>query len=467
MERKTVSETERPRMKQMCINWFLSYLRMLAGIKVKRQHPWIVGVTGSVGKSSFLSLAANVLGSVYNVKTTTKGNSETGLPLEILGLRESLSDYSFGTWMNICLRAPFAALKKEKWNCLVAEMGIDSPNPPKNMDHLLSIIRPDVGVFLSVAPVHTEQFAENVPQEDQADEGKLLDAIAHEKGKLVTTLLPSHTAICNADNPRILALVPNIRATVVLFGKKEHTNVRIVSHTTTITSGTTFVFEAEGNQLSLKLPQVIFEEYGTIIAAVLATGKVMHVPYEKSLSIIKKTFVLPPGRFSVFGGKKGSTLLDSSYNSSPDALFASLTFLSTQTGGRRIAVLGDMRELGPLAEIKHRETARLAATCADSIILVGPLMKKFAHDELIKLKFPKERHFSFLTSRGVGDFVASKLLRHGDTVLVKGSQNTIFLEEAVKELLADSKDMKKLCRQSDYWDGVRNTFFGEKGENLV
>jgi len=462
MEGKTNSETEYFHMKRFITQSVLSYIRFFARIKVKRQHPWIIGVTGSVGKSSFLSIASHVLGSVYLVKTTTKGNSETGLPLEILGLRDELADYSWDTWLRICLQVPFAALRREDWNCLIAEMGIDSPNPPKNMEYLLSIIRPDVGVFLSVAPVHTEQFAENLPKDEQSDEKKILDLIAREKGKLVTTLRPSQTAICNADDQRIMALLSEIHAKQVLFGTQKGTDVRLVSHTTDIKSGTTFVFEAEGQQLPLVLPQVVFKEYGSIIAAVLATCHVMHVPYGKSISIIQKTFTLPAGRFSVFEGKNGSTILDSSYNSSPDALSASLTFLSKQTGGKRIAVLGDMRELGPLAEIKHREMARLAAKSADIIILVGPFMKKYAHDELVKLKFPKENHYWFEKSPGVGEFVVLKLLKRGDTVLMKGSQNTIFLEEAVKEMLAHASDTAKLCRQSAYWDDVRNRFFGEK-----
>lgn len=450
-------------MKQQFINGVLSYLRFFARLKVQRQHPFIVGVTGSVGKSSFLSLSSAVLGSVYSMKTTTKGNSESGLPLEILGLRSSLSDYSFGTWATICFRAPFAAWKKEQWNCLLAEMGIDSPNPPKNMEYLLSIVRPQVGVFLSVAPVHTEQFAQGLSIKDKSNEDKILDAIAREKGKLVTTLLPAQTAICNADDPKIATLLPKIQAKTVTFGKQKNADVRIVSYATDIASGSSFVFEADGKQYSLSLPQVVFEEYGTIIAAVLATGKVMHIPYDKALFIIKKTFSLPPGRFSVLPGKNGSTLLDSSYNSSPDALRASLIFLSKQTGGKRVAILGDMRELGPLAEEKHREIVRLAATCADTIILVGPQMKIFALDELKKTKPAKDTVFWFEISKGVGEFVSTRLKR-GDTVLVKGSQNTIFLEEAVKELLENPKDGTKLCRQSDYWDSVRNTFFGEKGK---
>jgi UDP-N-acetylmuramoyl-tripeptide--D-alanyl-D-alanine ligase len=240
-----------------------------------------------------------------------------------------------------------------------------------------------------------------------------------------------------------------------------------VSHRTSIEHGTTFIFSAEGREYRLELPQVVFGEYGVTIAAVLAAGKAVHIPYEKTIACIHETFSLPAGRFSVLAGKNGSILLDSSYNSSPSALVAALGFLSGQRTGKRIAILGDMRELGPLAEAKHREAVRVAISSADIIILVGPLMKEYGISELHDRKFPREKQYWFLTSQGVGDFVCRKLLAPGDTVLVKGSQNTIFLEEAVAELLVHPEDTVNLCRQSPYWDSVRHSFFRKNGQNLV
>jgi hypothetical protein len=122
-------------MKNRLNNFILSYLRYWAKVKLARQHAWIIGVTGSVGKSSFLSVADHVLSSVYVTKVTRKGNSESGLPLEILSLRDMVSDYSLFSWIRVLFLAPIYAFMRESWNLLIAELGIDSPFSPKNMEY--------------------------------------------------------------------------------------------------------------------------------------------------------------------------------------------------------------------------------------------------------------------------------------------------------------------------------------------
>jgi UDP-N-acetylmuramoyl-tripeptide--D-alanyl-D-alanine ligase len=449
-------------MKQRINLWILSYLRFFSHMKIARQHPWIIGVTGSVGKSSFLSLFNAVAKQSYAVSTTMKGNSESGLPLEILGIRSLLHDYGVRSWMNVLLRAPFAALSKSSWNMLIAEMGIDSPEAPKNMEHLLSIVHPSIGVLLNIEPVHTEQFASGLSKEDQTNEDIILKRIASEKGKLVTTLKKEETAIINIDCPYIQNLQSAIKASVITVGSNAKCDIQLTAHSVSVEKGTTFTYVIRGNEYCLTLKDtILFREYGLVIAAVLAAGKAVHIPYEKTLQVIASSIALPAGRFSVFKGKHHSTIFDSSYNASPKAVASALALLQSQTQGKRIAVLGDMRELGPLALKKHTEIVKLAAQSADVIILVGPLMKMYGISVLHDLKFPKDHHHWFLTSKGVGEFVVKKYAAPKDTILVKGSQNTIFLEQVVKELLEQAEDEHKLCRQSAYWDQLRKKFFQE------
>jgi len=123
-----------------------------------------------------------------------------------------------------------------------------------------------------------------------------------------------------------------------------------------------------------------------------------------------------------------------------------------------VLILGDMRELGDLAEEKHRELASLIIKTKPRLVfLIGPLMKKYLYPELKKLNYPTKKLFIY-------DFAGQTLtditnnLQKNDFVLVKGSQNTIFLEIIVEHLLADKKDVKYLCRRGSYWDLERKNF---------
>jgi UDP-N-acetylmuramoyl-tripeptide--D-alanyl-D-alanine ligase len=162
---------------------------------------------------------------------------------------------------------------------------------------------------------------------------------------------------------------------------------------------------------------------------------------------------------SLIEGKNGSTILDSSYNSSPLALKSTINSLrDLKAEGKKTLVLGDMRELGPLAESEHRELADIVAETADRVVLVGPLMKKYLLPELQKRDIPVD---TFLSSLGVGEFlINSGYVNNGDIILVKGSQNEIFLEQVVLELMEKPEEAKNLlCRQSTYWEKMRRKFF--------
>ena len=439
----------------------LGWFRFWAKFKLIRFNGKTIGVTGSVGKSSFIHLLDIVVKIKFLVKTTFHGNSESGLPLEILGLRKYLTDYQLHTWIKIILLAPFYAFAPIDFEVLVAEMGIDGPNEPKNMSYLLKILTPDISVLLNVAPVHTLQFAEVVSKEDQLNEDKLIQAIAWEKGKLVTTQRSSKTAIINIDNKYIKALMPNIKAAKLTFGKDEKADYKQDNYSVSLKNGTSFYYSIFGKPYKLSLKNnVVFEEYGLVILAVIAAAFELEISIESSISIIEKNFRLPPGRMSVLKGINNSIILDSSYNSSPIALENSLNLLNlVAKKGSRIAILGDMRELGELTESKHKLAARFISNYCDYVVLVGPAMKKYTYPELMKLRFPKNKIKLFNTSEKVGIFMKERI-KNGDIVLVKGSQNTIFLETAVRDLIVESKKSNEvLCRQNKYWDKVRQEFF--------
>ncbi len=448
MARKTRNQNFNLIMKKIISKIILLYLRFFAKFKLKRINPVIIGVTGSVGKSSLISALHTIISSKYETKTTFKGNSESGIPLEILNIK--LNDFSWQDWLKAILLAPLKAIfANENYKVLIVEMGVDSPKEPKNMSYLLKIVKPQIGIILNIAPVHTEQFNGDV------------DAIAREKGLLLTTMEEKGKAIINIDDSRLTKLLSQIKAETVTFGWSKKSDFQIVKHEIhDFNSHFCFAYKDKTFDLSFK-DRIFSREYGHIFAAAILTSFLIGIDFGKATSLLQNNYISPPGRLTLLDGEKNSKIIDSSYNASPAAFSAIFDLIKNlKVSGRKIGILGDMRELGVLAQKEHEKVGVEAAKIFSTLILVGPLMKKFCFPALIKCGFPREKVFLFEKSEGVGDFVKEKLLTSGDLILAKGSQNTIFLEQAVYELMKEKEKVSKLlCRQSDYWRKTRKRFF--------
>jgi len=448
-------------MKQRII---LFFLRWAARRKLKRLHPFVIAVTGSVGKSTCLALLDSVISPSKKTRITKKGNSESGLPLEILGIRDELTDYRFFTWMRVVIHAIAIGLfgDTDSYDVLIAEFGIDSPYAPKNMSYLLSVIpNPDIAIVLSVATVHTEQFSDGLSDAEKTNEHILLRRIAKEKMLLARAVAQRGHVIVPSDVPYIMEETKDVQASVITVGTKVAALYHIEEVQATLHEGSSITFMYDKKTYHMIFPHmVVFPESASIIVSVIAATTLLHIPVKHSILAIEKMSRLPPGRFSILDGKKQTTIIDGSYNASPESMKAALLFLGSikTKKGRCIAVLGDMRELGPMSEGKHKEIAQIAAKTADYIICVGRLMRQFAIPELVRVGYDEKNIEAYETAEGVG-VTLSTLLRPGDVILVKGSQNTIFLETVVKELLHKADDVHLLCRQSKYWDEVRKQFF--------
>jgi UDP-N-acetylmuramoyl-tripeptide--D-alanyl-D-alanine ligase len=393
-------------MKQKISLFFLYYLRFFARLqlfKIKLLNPRlkIIGITGSAGKTSTLLAAEAALTPNFRVKTNYGGNSESGIPLNILGFKNP--DFSLLSWLIIALLTPIKLFTNWKiYDIYLLEMGIDSAQSPKNMSYLLSIVKPQIGVFLNVTPVHLENFSS-------------LEDIAQEKAKLVNT---AATAIINSTDPLV---------------KKYTKNKNTISIKPT----------------KIDIPGFFLPDiYNISLGAAIAIAKSINIDTYTAIDNLKNNFSLPPGRSTVLKGLNNSTIIDSSYNSSPLATTEMLNFLATYPSPK-ITILGDMRELGAASELSHQNLYKNALNSADTIISVGPETSRYFG--------PKAKKFLYWWQ--AADYLQSHPeLVEGSTILVKGSQNTIFLEELVKELLKNPKDAKKLCRQSPYWLNVKSKF---------
>jgi UDP-N-acetylmuramyl pentapeptide synthase len=462
----------------------LLYFRVLSRIqleKLKLINPSlkIIGISGSSGKTSTMNAIYAVLQDKFKVKYSYKANSETGIPLDILEF-EMPSKYSKSEWAKYILLAPFKIIFSwPKYDIYIVEMGVDGIDEPKNMRYLLKIITPDIGVYINVDTVHGVNYEHKLNNPKNFHDSKILvggagshvmdyievnetdgelnfnsqvlDTIARDKNLLVSALPKDGYLLLNPKDSRVLKSRE--------FAKCETKEI--------------FVTEI------IPFRQLLPEHYNLAFEFAIAIGNIFKISRSDSIKLINKNFVLEPGRASIFEGKYNSVLIDSSYNSSPNALHDLIDFLdlypkylksntvqllnyfqNPNLPFERIAILGDMRELGKNSKMEHRLAAENSLYKVDTYFLVGEDMRDYFKPRLIELGFDQSKIF---TKNKVGEILKDldNFLKNNlsnKIILIKGSQNTIFLEIAVKFLLKKTEDQKKLCRIGEMWDNKRVKF---------
>lgn len=417
---------------------------MAAKLQLAKSKPIIIGIGGGAGKTSVCKLLSIILREKYKVKASGGLNTETGVPLSILNLPPN--DYSFFDWTRIGLLIPIKLMTQwKKYDFCIAEMAIEKPN---DMDYLLKIIKPKIAALTNITLEHSENFDPFV-RDKKEQEKEVLKLIEKEEGKLIQNLPPDGVAILNIDDEKIAKLKTKSKKITVsiknetadIFVKKikisqKETNLEIVSNEK--------IYKSKLRPLS--------NAYIHTILITLGLAKACGIKISEAIEIIEKKFTLPPGRLSIFEGTKGTTIIDSSYNAQPIAVLDALEFLATLgKNKRKVAILGDMRELGKESEKSHLKVAQKLKEVADFSIIIGPLMKKYIAPTLKKEKLPHKTFKNFTQSK---EFI-KKEIKTGDIILVKGSQNTLLLERVVEMLLENKKEKRKLCRQRPFWEKRR------------
>lgn len=439
-------------MKKLFIPFVLWYLRTAAKLQLRKIHPVIIGVAGSSGKSSLARLLDAVLRPVYAVSTTKEKNSETGIPMHILGLH---FEFSYTAWIKALFLIPFRLLFYfPKYKVLIAEMGIDSPVEPKNMSYLLKIVQPTIGMVTNVSLEHSVYFDPFVTASTEVErESEVLRLTADQELLLLKSLPRDGAAIVNLDDAYIKDSMQDIQARMVTIST-QNSHADLFVKKITISDKVfqmTVVWREKDYQLSLKQPLPSFYAYEFLFA--LATALSLDMPLSQAIDSLQQYFSLPPGRFSLFAGIKHTTIIDSSYNNATlEPLVGILEMLRFVAGRRRkVAIIGDMRELGSQSRKSHEALANKLMHTVDEVILIGPLLKNYAEPILKRKKFPYQ---SFLTFTDAKQAITDTI-KENDLILVKGSQNTLFLERVVEMLLAHGEDVAKLCRRGEFWDKKR------------
>jgi UDP-N-acetylmuramoyl-tripeptide--D-alanyl-D-alanine ligase len=413
-------------------------LKFLAKLTVMKYQPFIVGVTGSVGKTSTKSAIATVLKSSFTVRMAGGNlNNELGVPLAILGDYQNSGGAFF--WLGVILKSLLQLLFKVRYpKILVLEYAADRPG---DIGYLLNIVKPNIAVVTAIGeiPVHVE-FYESP------------SAVAEEKAKLVQGLAADGVAILNFDDPLVEAMKKYCRGKVLTYGFNEGANLRVSSFLNRSEFGKplgiAFKLVTDDSFVPVRIDGLFGKAQVYAAAAAAAVGLVKNINLVK-ISEALQGFKGEPGRCRLIEGIKNSYILDDTYNSSPLAAEAALEILKDLSAPRKVAVLGDMAELGQYSTYAHEEVGRKVYGAAEVLVTVGA-KARFIAEGARKAGFPKKNIYSFKDTAEAAAQLP-KLLESRDLLLVKGSQS-MRMEKIVLGIMAKPELAKELLvRQYGKW----------------
>lgn len=419
-------------------------LKILAKIILWRHKPRVVAITGSVGKTSAREAIYQVLKWRFKTRRNIKNyNNEIGIPLTILG--SETGKRSILRWSLIFLKAFGTILWDRNYpEILVLEMGIDRPG---DMKYLISFVPVDVGVMTAIGqfPSHIEFFPEK---------GKLVE----EKALLIRSLSAGGLAVLNYDDLSVRMIGDNLpeKVDLIQYGFGEGSNLEIDNYHLNIGDlergdfGISFKVDYLGSAVPIRLPNALGKQHAFAAAAAASVGVFFGLNLVDISRELGKYHSLP-GRTKLIKGVKNTWIIDDSYNASPASVLAALEILqeisvanledNEKVSCRKIAVLGDMLELGADTEAGHRQVGKKAAPMADMLFTVGE-RARFIADEARQQGMAEENIFEFSSSQEAALTVQEKITE-GDIILIKGSR-FMHMESVVKEIMANPEKASKL-----------------------
>ncbi|MBP6923945.1 MAG: UDP-N-acetylmuramoyl-tripeptide--D-alanyl-D-alanine ligase [Candidatus Pacebacteria bacterium] len=426
-------------MKAFCKSVVVKILSYEAKVLLNRHKPTIVCVTGNVGKTTTKdAIYSAIKNSVSARKSEKSFNSEIGVPITVLGLHNAWGNPLL--WIKNILDGFFIAFfSKEYPAVLVLEMGIDRPG---DMERLSRWIRPDVVVLtrLPSVPVHVEYF-------------QTPEAVITEKMKLVSALKVDGTLVYNHDDMLIQQQLGDVLQRSLGFSRYIETDYMAtddaVIYSDDVAVGMQCTITHAGESIPLQISGTVGTQHAYACAAAVAVADVLGISLEEAVTSLKDLRT-PNGRARLIPGIKSTMIIDDTYNSSPTACELALQTLSEMKHAKRkIAVLGDMLELGRFSSEEHEKIGALVARSADMLLTVGVRARKIAEGAL-NMGMPEDNILQYDDSAQAGRELQA-LLQYGDVVLVKASQG-IRAERIVEEVMADPNHASELLvRQDDEW----------------
>lgn len=431
-------------MKSKKIVFLEKILRLMAKVVIWKYQPKIIGISGSVGKTSAKDAISLVLSTGFDVRSGEKNyNNEIGIPLTIIGAKSGES--SILGWSKVLWKWFFVIIFPNKYpEILILEMGIDRPG---DMDYLLSFVSVDVGVLTDISGSHLEHFGS-------------VDQIAKEKWKLIESVSKGKVAVVNIDNEKIRELLDkkNKKEEIngITFGFSDKAMVRATDvhfnyHNNEV-CGISFKLNYSGKIVPVRLENIIAKHHLYAVLAGISVGVYFKInPIEIANAL--KDYFPPAGRMTLIEGINGSMIIDDTYNASRVSVLAALGILGEIKASRKIAVLGDMLELGETSKKDHENVLQKAILIGAEVMVTGKRMRE-AMAEVVKgdeyAKNLQGKIDYFESPMVLADNLKNNI-GQGDLVLVKGSQS-MRMEKVVEEIVAKTVDTEKiLCRQSKEW----------------
>ncbi len=412
-------------------------LRKLARLTIWRYRPGIIGVTGSVGKTSTKLAIRAVLEKGRNVRAAPDNlNNDIGLPLAIIGdwSEDDLALITRSTpsgtmpmrkllfWTKVIMVALWHLIIKSREypEILILEYAADRPGDIK---YLLGVARPNMSVVTAIGdiPAHVEHYSG--PEE-----------VVREKGRLIEYLSVGGFAVLNGDDTAVRNLQSRTRARVITFGFEKGAELRITRFENRVHDGVpigiSFKLEYNGTFVPVRIEHAFGRAHAYAASAAAAIG----IAFGMNLVAISEAlanYAPADSRMQVFRGIRSTYVIDDAYNANPSALRLALGTLDDLPGKRKIAVLGDMLEIGKYTSEAHERAGGLVATTANVLFAVGPRAKMIA-DAAHENGMKKNAIFFFGTA-GTAKIALRDFVRKGDVILVKGSHD-MHMDAIVDEL---------------------------------
>ena len=418
-------------------------LQIESRLVLYKYKPKVIAITGSVGKTSTKDAVYAVFSKITYVRKSEKSfNSEIGLPLTVLGIPNGWSNPL--SWAANVFRGLWLFIwphKYPKW--LVLEVGVGKPG---DMKKTASWLKTDAVIITAIGetPPHIEFFNSH-------------KHLVEEKKELIKTLKQEGLLVLNADDEDVLAMKTGSKHRTTTYGFKQDADIlgsgdSIFYDNKGIPKGIVFRVDEEGKSLPVVIEGVFGRNH--IYASLASLALISGLKFNMLEAIdALKNYDVPPGRMRLLGGINHSLIIDDTYNSSPFACEAALKTLGEikykETSTRKIAVLGDMLELGKHTMEAHKNIGKIAKDNVEVLVVVGPRAKGIKEGAMDS-GMNEANTFEFLDSYQAAEFMKT-FVQKGDLVLVKGSQG-MRMERVTAALLLDQKNKDKLLvRQDEEW----------------